>query len=159
MSKVTITKEQANFIEGFKKEHYFDNDDKVEIGKELPMWAGQALHNLMQFGFGKGLEDANGTEMSDDDFDTDGNFQHNQVPKLIEAIINGYEVEKDKIVALFIEFSDTENRKKSEDRKLYYGSGIHTTTKFSASHYDLGIEWEAEEVEKLKKQGWEVEEV
>lgn len=159
MSKVTITKEQAEFIEGFKQEHYFENDEKVEIGKELPMWAGQALHNLMQFGFGSGLVDANDNEVSDDDFDTDGNFQHDQVPKLIEAIINGYEIEKDKTVVLFMEFGDLEKNGEYAERKLYYGAGIHTTTKFWATNYDLGIKRESEKVEELKKQGWEVEEV
>ena len=154
MSKVIITKEQANFIEGFKKPHYWDNNEKVEIGKGLPMWAGQVLHNLMQFGFGYALLDANNTEVSEDDFDTEGNFQHDQVSKLIEAIVNGYEVEKEKIVVLFIEFSD-----KGEERKLYFGSGINVTNKFSASEYNLDSEREAEKVEELKKQGWEVEEV
>nr|DAV26811.1 MAG TPA: hypothetical protein [Caudoviricetes sp.] len=155
MSKVIITKEQAEFIEGFKREWYTDNSVSVKIGEELPMWAGQALHNLMQFGFGHPLLNADDKEMSDDEVDPEGNFQHNQVPKLIEAIINGYETETEKNVVLFMEFSDGE----SENRKLYYGAGIHVTNKISATYYDLFIEWEAKKVEELKKQGWEVEEV
>lgn len=155
MSKVTITKEQANFIEGFKKPYYFDNDVKVEINKELPMWAGQALHNLMQFGFGYRLIDADDKTVSDDDFDTEGNFQHDQVPKLIEAIMHDYEVERKRVV-LYIMFYE---KGYSEYRKLYYGSGINVTNKNSANEYDLSVEWEAKKVEELKEQGWEVEEV
>lgn len=155
MSKVKITKKQAEFIEGFKKGCYSDNEETVEIAGELPMWAAQALHNLMQFGFIRGLEDANGKNLSNDEVDLEGDFQHDQVPLLIEAIMHGYEIEKEKVV-LFVEFSDTGL---NGDRKLYYGSGIHTTNKHSASIYDLNNEWEAEKVEKLKEQGWEVEEL
>lgn len=155
MSKVKITQAQAEFIEAFKKEYFFDNDEKVEIGTGFPMWAARALHNLMQFGFGSGLLDANDKEVSDDSFDKDGNFQHEQVPKLIKAIIDGYEVEG-KHVVLFMEFSDKEF---DEYRKLYYGFGINVTNKKSASWYDLDIEWEAKKVEELKAKGWEVEEL
>ena len=35
MSKIILTKKQAEFIEGFKKPHYPDNE-KVEITDELP---------------------------------------------------------------------------------------------------------------------------
>lgn len=155
MSKVKITKKQAEFIEGFKKPHYLDNEAKVVVGESLPIWAGQVLHNLTQYGFGKGLEDANGIEIQDDFNDSEGNFQHDQVPLLIEAIMHGYEIEEEKVV-LFIEFSDEEY---SDNRKLYYGAGVHVTNKFSATEYDLNIKWEEEKVEELKKQGWKVEEV
>lgn len=158
MSKIILTKEQAEFIEGFKKAHYFGNEETVEITEELPMWAGNALHNLMQFGFGHPLLDANDKEVSDDKVDPEGNFQHNQVPLLIEAIMHGYEIEKGKTVRLFVEFSDTENGIGKEDRKLYYGASVHVTNKRSATIYDLSVEWEAKEVEKLKAQGWKVEE-
>ena len=157
MSKVTITEEQAQFIEGFKKPWYFDNEEVVETGESLPMWASQALHNLMQFGFGYGLLDANDTEVSDDDFDTEDNFQHDQVPKLIEAIMNGYEVEKkEKTVALYMEFSESGFE---GNRKLYYGAGINVINKQTATWYDLNLSYDAERVEKLKKQGWKVEEI
>lgn len=155
MSKVTITKKQANFIEGFKKPYHWDNETKVVIGEELPMWAGQALHNLMQFGFDYGLIDADDNEVSDDKVDPEGNFQHDQVPLLIEAVMNGYEVEKEEVV-LYMEFHDAGH---FGERKLYYGAGTHVTNKFSASSYDLNVECEKEKVEKLKEQGWEVEEV
>lgn len=158
MSKVKITKKQAEFIEGFKKPHYWNNEAKVVVGESLPIWAGQALHNLTQYGFGKGFEDANGREVQDDFNDPEGNFQHDQVPLLIEAIMHGYEIEKEKTVRLFVEFSDTENRIGREDRKLYYGASFHVTNKRSATIYDLSVEWEAKEVEKLKAQGWKVEE-
>lgn len=153
MSKVKITKKQAEFIEGFKKPHYWDNETKVVVGEGLPFWASQALHNLTQYGFGKGLEDANGRELQDDFDDSEGSFQHDQVPLLIEAVMHGYEVEKETVI-LYIEFSDG-----GEKRKLYYGSSTHVTNELSASVYDLNIEWEAEKVENLKTQGWEVEEV
>lgn len=156
MSKIILTKEQAEFIEGFKKAHYFGNEETVEIAEELPMWAGNALHNLMQFGFGYPLLDANDKEVSDDKVDPEGNFQHNQVPLLIEAIMHGYEIEKEKKVVLFIEFSDTGHY---ENRKLYYGAGVHVTNELSATWYDLNVEWEAEKVKELKTKGWEVEEV
>lgn len=153
MSRVKITKKQAEFIEGFKKPHYWDNEAKVVVGESLPIWASQALHNLTQYGFGKGLEDANGRELQDDFNDPEGNFQHDQVPLLIEAVTHGYEVEKETVV-LYIEFSD-----KGEYRKLYYGAGTHVTNELSASVYDLNIKWEEEKVEELKEQGWEEEEV
>lgn len=152
MSKVKITKTQAEFIEGFKKPHYWNNDEKVVIGETLPTWAVQALHNLTQFGFGKGLENADGKELSNSLNDQEGNFQHKQVPLLIEAVMHGYETEEDNVV-LYVEFSD-----KGDKRKLYYGAGTHVTNKLSASEYDLNIEWEAKKVEELKEQGWEVEE-
>lgn len=155
MSKIILTKAQAEFIEGFKKKYYFSKDDEVEFAETLPSWAVQALHNLMQFGFGKGLEDANGKEVSDNLYDQEGNFKHDQVPLLIEAVMHGYEVEEE-IVVLFIEFAD---KGYSDDRKLYYGAGVHVTNKFSASEYDLNVKWDKEKVEELKKQGWEVEEV
>lgn len=155
MSKITITKEQAEFIEGFKKPWYFNNEGTVEIAEELPMWASQALHALMQFGFGKGLEDANGKKVSDDENDPEGNFQHDQVPLLIEAVMHGYEVEKESVV-LFIEFHDAGHFGK---RKLYYGAGTHVTNKFSATEYDLNVEWGDRKVKELKAKGWEVEEV
>lgn len=154
MSKVKITKKQAEFIEGFKKPHYWDNEAKVVVGESLPFWAGQVLHNLMQYGFVKGLEDANGREIQDDFNDTEGNFQHDQVPKLIEAIINGYEVKEEKVV-LYIMFSD---KGYSKERKLYYGAEINVTNKRSATIYDLNVKREAEKVEELKAQGWKVEE-
>lgn len=154
MSKIIITKEQSKFIEGFKKPWYMNNEETVEIAKELPMWAGQALHNLMQFGFGYPLLDANDKEVSDDENDPEENFQHDQVPILIEAIMHGYEIEKEKVV-LFIEFHDAGHE---GDRKLYYGAGTHVTNKFSATEYDLNVEWEAKKVEELKAKGWKVEE-
>lgn len=155
MSKIIITKKQAEFIEGFKKPHYWDNEAKVVVGESLPIWAGQALHNLTQYGFGKGFEDANGREIQHDFNDPEGNFQHNQVPLLIEAIMHGYEIERERVV-LYIMFSDEGY---SEDRKLYYGYGINVTNKNSATEYDLNFEREAKKVEKLKAQGWKVEEV
>lgn len=154
MSKIILTKEQAEFIEGFKKAHYFGNEETVEIAEELPMWAGNALHNLMQFGFGHPLLDANEKEVSDDKVDPEENFQHDQVPLLIEAIMHGYEVERENVV-LYIEFYDAGHH---GDRKLYYGVFTHTTNKFSATEYNLNFELEARKVEELKAQGWKVEE-
>ena len=81
------------------------------------------------------------------------NFQHDKVPLLIEAIMHGYEV-KEETVVLYIEFSD---KGSDINRKLYYGSGIHTTNKVTATWYYLNTE--KEEIEKLKSQGWKVEEV
>lgn len=156
MSKIILTKAQAEFIEGFKKRYFFSKDDEVEFAEILPTWASQALHNLLQFGFGKGLEDANGQDLRDDKNDPEGDFQHDQVPLLIEAVMHGYEIEKEKKVVLFIEFSDTGHH---ENRKLYYGAGVHVTNELSATWYDLNVEWEAKKVEELKTQGWEVEEV
>lgn len=155
MSKVKITKKQAEFIEGFKKPHYWDNETKVVVGESLPIWAGQVLHNLTQYGFGKGLEDANGREIQDNFNDPEGNFQHDQVPLLIEAVMHGYEVKEEEVV-LYINFSDA---KDEADRKLYYGVFINVTDKTSATKYNLNIEREAKKVEELKKQGWGVEEV
>jgi hypothetical protein len=155
MSKIILTKKQAEFIEGFKKPHYPDNEN-VEITKELPTWAGYALHSLMEYGFGEGLLDANGRELGIGiDFEEE-DFQHDQVPLLIEAIMHGYEVEKDKTVILYIKFYDNgpENL-----RKLYYGFGAHVTNKKSASPFKLNIKNHKERVEELKSQGWKVEEV
>lgn len=155
MSKVKITKAQAEFIEGFKKLYEFDNEKTVEIDEELPMWSANALRNLTQFGFGYPLLNANNKEVSNDENDPEENFQHDQVPLLIEAIVHGYEVKKEKVV-LYIMFSD---KGYSEDRKLYYGSGINVTNKNSATEYDLNLEREVKKVEELKAQGWKVEEV
>lgn len=158
MSKIILTKKQAEFIEGFKKKYRFGNEDKVEIAKILPTWASQALHNLMQFGFGKGLEDANGKEASNDFYDKEDDFNHNKVPLLIEAVMHGYEVKEENVV-LFIEFSDHEKREFSGKRKLYYGDGIKTTRRATATWYNLSFKSEAEQVEELKAQGWKVEKV
>lgn len=158
MSKIIITKKQAEFIEGFKKPQYPDNEE-VEITEELPTWASYALHSLMQFGFGKGLENANGKEVSSDSYDKEEDFQHDQVPLLIEAIMHGYEVEKDKNVVLYIEFSNFNDYGDVEKRKLYYGVESHVTVKNVASCFDLNFKSEKEKVEKLKAQGWKVEEV
>lgn len=155
MSKIILTKKQAEFIEGFKKPHYPDNEE-FEITDELPTWASYALHSLMQFGFGTGLKDANGKEVSGDIYDQEGNFQHDQVPLLIEAIMHGYEVEKDKNVYLYIEFSD---KGSDINRKLYYGAEIHITNRYVASRFDLNNIREKQIVEELKAQGWKVEEV
>lgn len=153
MSKVKITKAQAEFIEGFKKPHYWNNDEKVVIGEKLPTWAANALHNLTQFGFGKGLENADGKKLSNSIDDPERNFQHKQVPLLIEAVMHGYEIKEENVV-LFMEFSDGTG----DNRKLYYGAGIHVTNKLTATHYDLFIEWEKAKVEELKAKGWKVEE-
>lgn len=155
MSKVKITKKQAEFIEGFKKSHYWDNEEEVAVREILPTWARKALHNLLQFGFGKGLEDANGKNLSDDFNDLEGNFGHDQVPLLIEAVMHGYEV-KEKNIVLYIYFIDKEY---NTNRKLYYGRRFNSTDKDIASKYNLTIECEKEQVEELKAQGWEVEEV
>lgn len=155
MSKVKITKKQAEFIEGFKKLYYNDNQKTVEVAEILPTWASCALRNLTQFGFGKGLEDANGKEVSEENNYQEDDFGHEQVPLLIEAIMHGYEIEEEKVV-LFIEFNDAGHYGK---RKIYYGAGTHTTNKFNATEYDLSVEWKAKKVEELKAKGWEVEEV
>lgn len=152
MSKIIITKKQAEFIEGFKE--LACGNEKVEISKKLPTWASYALHNLMQFGFGSGLNDVHGKKLSDDFYDKEGDFQHDQVPLLIEAVMHGYEVEKD--VILYIEFGE---KGMLERRKLYYGTGIHVTNKSSASPFNLNVKSEKERVVELKEQGWKVEEV
>lgn len=156
MSKIILTKKQAEFIEGFKELEY--DSKKVEITEELPLWASYALNNLTQFSISSGLLNAKGKRVSDVVNDEEGNFQHDQVPLLIEAIMHGYEVEKDKIVILYIEFSDFNEYGNIEKRKIYYGVETHVTSKFLASLYNLNIEHEKEEVEKLKAQGWKVEE-
>lgn len=154
MSKIILTKKQAEFIEGFKSLQYDNNE--IEITEELPLWASQALHNLMQYGFGSGLNDVHGKKLSNVENDQEGDFQHDQVPLLIEAIMHGYEVEKDKNIVLYIKFYDNE----IEDvRKLYYGAGAHVTNKESASPFVLNIKYYKEQVEELKAQGWKVEEV
>lgn len=156
MSKIIITKKQAEFIEGFKERYFWSKEKEVDFADILPVWASQALHNLTQFSFGKGLEDANDKDVSEDIYDKEGNFQHDQVPLLIEAVMHGYEVEKDKNVILYIEFSE---KGMIERRKLYYGIGINVTNKDSASRFDLNIKPEKAQVEELKAQGWKVEEV
>lgn len=154
MSKIIITKKQAEFIEGFKKPHYPDNEE-VEITEELPTWAGYALHSLMQFGFGDGLRDANGKNLNNAIDDKETDFKHDQVPLLIEAIMHGYEVEKNKSVVLYIEFYD----KSAVNRKLYYGAGIHVTNKNIANYFNLNSVKGKQIVEELEAQGWKVEEV
>lgn len=151
MSKIILTKAQAEFIEGFKQSFHFDNDEAVKMGEQLPIWAGRALHKIMQFGFGEGLLNNNGEDVTYKD--EDGDFEHKQIPLLIEAVMHGYEIKEENVV-LYIEFSD-----KGEQRKLYYGAGTHVTNELSASEYDLNIEWEAKKVEELKAKGWKVEEV
>lgn len=156
MSKIILTKKQAEFIEGFKNLGY--GNEEVEVTKELPTWASHALHNLMQYGFGSGLNDVHGKKLSDDLYDKEQDFQHDKVPLLIEAVMHGYEVKEENVV-LFIEFSDHEKREFSGKRKLYYGDRIKTTRRATATWYDLSIKSEAEQVEELKAQGWKVEEV
>ena len=156
MSKIILTKKQAEFIEGFKKKYYSDNEETVEVAEILPTWASCALRNLTQFGFGKGLEDGNGKKVSDENNYENGDFRHDQVPLLIEAIMHGYEVEKDKNVFLYIEFSENGM---GERRKLYYGTSINVTSRDSASKFDLNLNLDKKQVKKLEAQGWEVEEV
>ena len=155
MSKIILTKKQAEFIEGFKKKYHFDNNKTVKITETLPSWASSALHNLMEFGFGTGLKDANGKKVSEEKNYQYGDFQHDQVPLLIEAVMHGYEVEKDKNVVLYIEFSNFNDCGDLEKQKLYYGVESHVTLKNIASLFNL--KYEKEKVEKLKAQGWKEE--
>lgn len=150
--KVELTQAQAEFIESFKGKDQIFKDAEVKIGENLPFWATTAIYNISRFGYGHGMVDGDGKEVSRQTENPDHYEEFKQKSKalLISAVINGYTVKKEDFV-LYIEFED--NTDKSEERRLYYGAGYHVTDKHTATVFPtFGVP-----PEKLMEQGWKKE--
>lgn len=150
--KVELTQAQANFIESFKGKDKLFNDEKVEIGEDLPLWASNAIYNISRFGYGFGIKDGNGEEVSSQYENPDHyeEFEHNTKALLISAVINGYTVKKEHFV-MYMEFTDNEDE--SKKRRLYYGSNHHVTDSGTATVFPTyGIS-----EGKLMAEGWKKE--
>ena len=149
--KVELTQAQANFIESFKEKDKLFNDEKVEIGESLPLWASHAIYNISRFGYGFGIKDGNGEEVSShyENPDHYEEFNHDSKTLLISAVINGYTVKQEEFV-LYIEFED--NAEALGKRRLYYGVGDHVTKKQTATIFPCQRDYE-----KLIEQGWKKE--
>lgn len=92
---VKLTQKQADYIESFRKDaeqkHVFSTSNDVKQGEEMPVWASVAVKNLSRIGFGYGSTDYN-----DNEIEFGEGFEHENIPTLIDAVINGYEAEKPK---------------------------------------------------------------
>lgn len=87
MSKVKVTQEQADFIQGFQRRYGYK---PIEEGKELPLWAEHAINKISRYGFGFYMEDAEGRVVHH----CKEGFESKDKLTLIEAVIHGYEVEE-----------------------------------------------------------------
>jgi hypothetical protein len=150
--KVELTQAQADFIESFKVKDKIFGDEKVEIGRNLPTWASNALYHISRFGYGFGMTDRNSKDVSNQFNNPDHykEFCHDSKTLLISAVINGYTVKKECFV-MYMEFTDNEDKRKK--RRLYYGSDHHVTDSGTATVFPaFGVS-----EEELMKQGWEKE--
>lgn len=150
--KVELTQAQAEFIESFKKNDEMTETTKVEIGKNLPLWASNAIYNISRFGYGFPMTDGKSEEVSSSFLNPDHyeEFNHDSKALLISAVINGYTV-KQKCFVMYLDFTDNKNNR--EKRRLYYGSDHHVTNKVTATVFPTyGISEEA-----LMAEGWKKE--
>lgn len=142
---VKLTQKQANFIESFKTDAkekcvYSESND-VKHGEEMPVWASVALKNLSRIGFGYGFTDYN-----DNEIEFGEGFEHENIPTLMDAVINGYEVEKPKVIFYNYNADDADFTK-------YYSLGMNrviTGKEKDAKHIEVG----SEEYDLFKKLGW-----
>ena len=150
--KVELTQAQADFIESFKKDDKLFSEFKVEIGKNLPLWASNAIYNISRFGYGYAMVDGRSEEVSGSYENPDHykEFSHDSKALLISAVINGYTFKKEHFV-MYLDFTD--NKNKGEKRRLYYGSDHHVTNKETATVFPtFGVSEDA-----LMAEGWKKE--
>ena len=126
---VELTQEQANYLETF-------GNLEDEVNKKL------ALYHITRFGWGYNLTDG-------DDLKS-GAFECSEQLKMIEAVINGYEVFEPKFK--FYNFSDS-----SGTTPLYYAGQFRQLTKFEQDA--LEVKEGSEEYVALKLLGFIKEEV
>lgn len=87
MSKVKLTQEQADFIQGFIQKY---GNEPILHGKDVPLWVSKALHSISTLGFGSFMKNAEGEQVTE----YRKGFDHKDKLILIEAIIHGYEVDE-----------------------------------------------------------------
>ena len=149
---IKLNYKQHEFIEGFKKRYdkIIPTYESLDISDSLPFWADIAIHNIINFGHGSAMKDADGYEVSNDDKE---NFGFSQRAKLISAIINGYELD---VIGgyMYMEFADNSGMD-YETRRVYYGKSSHVTNKMTASYFSNS---QSDEVKMLMEKGWKFEE-
>lgn len=106
---VELTQEQAEFLGTF-------GDLEDEINKK------RALYHITRFGYGYNLTDGDKCKSSA--------FEHSEQLKMVEAVINGYEVIMPKYK--FYNFSDS-----SGITPLYYAGQFRQLTKFEQSALEV----------------------
>ena len=126
---VELTQEQANYLETF-------GNIEDEVNKKL------ALHHITRFGWGYNLTDG-------DDLKS-GAFECSEQLKMVEAVINGYEVFEPKFK--FYNFSDS-----SGGTPLYY-AGL-TNELNGNKKFALEVKKDSEEYKALLTLGFIEEEV
>lgn len=126
---VELTQEQANYLETF-------GNLEDEANKKL------ALYHITRFGWGYNLTDG-------DDLKS-GAFECSEQLKMVEAVINGYEVFEPKFK--FYNFSDS-----SGTTPLYYAGQFRQLTKFE--QYALEVKEDSKEYVALENLGFYKEEV
>ena len=126
---VELTQEQANYLETF-------GNLEDEANKKL------ALYHITRFGWVYNLTDG-------DDLKS-GAFECSEQLKMVEAVINGYEVFEPKFK--FYNFSDS-----SGTTPLYYAGQFRQLTKFE--QYALEVKEDSKEYVALENLGFYKEEV
>lgn len=126
MTKVTITKRQAEFIESF-------NGD-VQKG----------MYYIARCGWGFCPTDGDGKT----DDRGDWTFENIEKAKMMQALLNGYivEPEKPKEFVMYMTFSDDSHNTK----KVYYGIFQNVSQKDRATLYKEN----SSEITKLEAKGW-----
>lgn len=133
---IYLTREQNKFIQTFKDKYGYEPVEQDDI---LPTWADSAIYNLMAFGHGSCLKDAN--------YKDSNAFTHETKTKAIKAIFHAWEIEPEEEYYLYMNFRDNLAR----SQKLYKAyNDVPSTDKLEARLYleselpnDLG-EWKKE---------------
>ena len=126
---VELKQEQANYLETF-------GNLEDEVNKKL------ALYYITRFGYGYNLTDG--------DKCTSSAFECSEQLKMVEAVINGYEVFEPKFK--FYNFSDS-----SGTTPLYYAGQFRQLTKFE--QYALEVKEDSKEYKALLALGFDSQEV
>lgn len=140
---IKLTQEQHEFIKTF----YIGSRAVDKINKA------KAIHNISRWGFGFSLTDGNGKEYSF--FRPDGEtllqapFNQDERFKIIDAIINGYEVIKKR----YHLYARPYNEVTDQIEKVYFLGNSYrprTTTDDKKLNQDWGKYYSLEEAEKIK---------
>lgn len=141
---IKLTQEQHEFIQTFVSGN---RTDLCLLDKQ------KAIHNISRWGFGFSLNDGNGKKYSflkpDGETSLQAPFNQNERFKIIDAIINGYEVIKPR----YRLFAQPYNEATNEIEKMYFfGSGIRprTTQIGKELKQDWNKTFSLEEAKKIK---------
>lgn len=134
MTKVSITKRQAEFIESF-------NRDKQK-----------GMFYIARVGWSYAPTDGNGVSY---DYNSEEGwaFENNEKEKMMQALLNGYivEPEEPKEFVMYMTFSDDNH----DQKKIYYGIFQHVSKKERATSFFEGNG----NIERLEAKGWTKEEL